>query len=214
MTDIGSAAGIGLLGTGGQARELLGYCSRPVVFCAVERRFLGARKGDGDLIDIESPGNDREDAEVVAAVGAPGLKRRLVELWPGNRYVRVVSEDATVAESVGLGSGCVLAPGARVMAEAVLGAHVLVNTNAVVSHECELGSYTTVSPGASLGGACRVGDGVFIGIGATVMNGIAIGEGAVVGAGAVVLSDVPPYEVVVGVPARTTSRRDTWLNVI
>ena len=41
-----------------------------------------------------------------------------------------------------------------------------------------------------------------IGSHATVMAGVTIGEGALVGAGAVVTRDVPPYAMVVGVPAR------------
>ena len=41
-----------------------------------------------------------------------------------------------------------------------------------------------------------------IGTGATIVCGITIGEGAMVGAGAVVTEDVPPYALVIGVPAR------------
>jgi UDP-2-acetamido-3-amino-2,3-dideoxy-glucuronate N-acetyltransferase len=42
-----------------------------------------------------------------------------------------------------------------------------------------------------------------IGSHATILCGLTIGEGATVGAGAVVTRDVPPYAVVVGIPART-----------
>ena len=42
----------------------------------------------------------------------------------------------------------------------------------------------------------------WIGSNALVMSGVTIGVGAVVGAGAVVTKDVPPYAVVVGVPAK------------
>lgn len=45
-------------------------------------------------------------------------------------------------------------------------------------------------------------DGAHIGIGAIIMPGVTIGEGAVIGAGAVVTSDIPPYTIAVGVPAR------------
>jgi len=45
-------------------------------------------------------------------------------------------------------------------------------------------------------------DGAHIGIGAIIMPGVTIGEGAVIGAGAVVTSDIPPYSVAAGVPAR------------
>jgi UDP-2-acetamido-3-amino-2,3-dideoxy-glucuronate N-acetyltransferase len=40
-----------------------------------------------------------------------------------------------------------------------------------------------------------------IGSNATILAGVTIGEGALVGAGAVVTKDVPPYAIVVGVPA-------------
>jgi acetyltransferase-like isoleucine patch superfamily enzyme len=46
-----------------------------------------------------------------------------------------------------------------------------------------------------------IGADVLIGHGAILLRGITIGNGAVVGAGAVVTKDVPPYAIVVGVPA-------------
>ena len=55
-------------------------------------------------------------------------------------------------------------------------------------------------------------DYVWIGVNATILQGVTIGEGAVVAAGAVVISDVPPYTVVGGVPARIITTRRTDLN--
>ena len=49
---------------------------------------------------------------------------------------------------------------------------------------------------------CRIDHDVWIGTGAKVMAGVHIKTGAVVAAGAVVTSDVDPYHVVAGVPAR------------
>ena len=48
----------------------------------------------------------------------------------------------------------------------------------------------------------RIGNDTWIGHGAIIMPGVSVGDGAVVGSGAVVTHDVPPYMVVVGVPAR------------
>jgi virginiamycin A acetyltransferase len=48
---------------------------------------------------------------------------------------------------------------------------------------------------------------VWLGYRALVMPGVAIGDGAVVAAASVVTSDVPPYAIVGGNPARVLRRR-------
>lgn len=48
---------------------------------------------------------------------------------------------------------------------------------------------------------------VWIGARAIVLKGVTIGEGSIVAAGSLVLSDVAPYSVVAGVPARLVRSR-------
>ncbi|GAA3867074.1 CatB-related O-acetyltransferase [Saccharothrix violaceirubra] len=52
-----------------------------------------------------------------------------------------------------------------------------------------------------------VGNDVWFGNGAVIMPGVRIGDGAIVATGALVTSDVPPYTVVGGNPARPIKRR-------
>jgi len=52
-----------------------------------------------------------------------------------------------------------------------------------------------------------IGNDVWIGFGATILSGVTIGDGAVIGARAVVTSDVEPYAIVTGNPARFTRKR-------
>lgn len=54
---------------------------------------------------------------------------------------------------------------------------------------------------------CEIGNDVWIAAGAQVMHKVKIGDGAVVGGGAVVTKDVPPYAIVVGVPAKIIKYR-------
>lgn len=58
---------------------------------------------------------------------------------------------------------------------------------------------------------------VWLGDGAVVCPGVRIGEGSVAGANAVVTTDVPPYTLVAGLPARPTSRYDavqgSWIRI-
>lgn len=58
-----------------------------------------------------------------------------------------------------------------------------------------------------LRGDTVVGDDVWIGTQATILPGVTIGTGAIVGAHAVVGSDIPPYSLAVGNPARVIRQR-------
>lgn len=49
-------------------------------------------------------------------------------------------------------------------------------------------------------------DGCFIGAGVIILHGVTVGECSLLAAGAVVMSDVPPYSVAAGVPAKVVKR--------
>jgi acetyltransferase-like isoleucine patch superfamily enzyme len=50
-------------------------------------------------------------------------------------------------------------------------------------------------------------DDVWVGAGATIVDGVTVGQGSVIGAGAVVTSDIPPYSIAVGTPAKPIKDR-------
>ena len=61
--------------------------------------------------------------------------------------------------------------------------------------------------GAPSRGDTVVGNDVWLGYGALVLPGVTIGHGAIVAAASVVVSDVPPYAIVGGNPARVIRQR-------
>lgn len=84
-----------------------------------------------------------------------------------------------------IGSGCDISTGAQIY------------THSTARRCVSARAFNTVDRAPT-----TLGDHVFVGAGAVILMGVTIGDGAVVGAGAVVTSDVAPYTVVAGVPAR------------
>jgi acetyltransferase-like isoleucine patch superfamily enzyme len=52
----------------------------------------------------------------------------------------------------------------------------------------------------------RICKNAWIGRGATVMKGVTVGEGAIIGANSVVVTDIPPYSIAMGNPARVVMK--------
>ena len=66
------------------------------------------------------------------------------------------------------------------------------------------GKYNQIKPEHDL---CKIGNDVWIAAGAQILHKVKVGDGAVIGAGAVVIHEVPPYAIVVGVPAKVVGYR-------
>ncbi len=50
--------------------------------------------------------------------------------------------------------------------------------------------------------SAHIEHGTLIGIGAVILNGVRVGHSSIIGAGAVVTKDIPPFSLVVGIPAK------------
>jgi UDP-2-acetamido-3-amino-2,3-dideoxy-glucuronate N-acetyltransferase len=120
-------------------------------------------------------------------------------------------------------------PGARIGRNVSLGQNVFVGNKVVIGDNCKIQNNVSVYDNVFLdeGVFCgpsmvftnvynprslierkseyrdtRVGKGATLGANCTIVCGVTVGPFAFVGAGAVVTKDVPPYALVVGVPAR------------
>ena len=91
---------------------------------------------------------------------------------------------------VSIGDDSLLGPGVRIIS---------------YQHGTALGS--SIRSQSILAKPISIGHDVWICANAVILGGVTIGDGAVVAAGAVVRSDVAPYTMVAGVPARTIKKR-------
>lgn len=141
---------------------------------------------------------------VICAVGAPELRRRLVERAREARaeFCNLVHPSVTATRHVSFGTGVVVAAGSALTNRIRIGDHVHVNLHCTISHDCELGDFAYLAPGVRVTGRATLGEGCYVGAGAVIGDGRTVGAWSTVGAGAVVIDDVPADATVVGVPAR------------
>jgi len=163
-------------------------------------RELGSRVvgSVADLVARMSP------FTAVVAIGSPQIRRAIVDKLSGApvSWAVLVHPDTTIGTRVGLGSGSIVAAGARLSTNIVVGRHVHIDQNVTVGHDCDLGDYNRLNPQACISGSVVLQDQVLVGASATVLQGLRVGMSSIIGAGAVVVRDVPASTVVKGVPAR------------
>jgi sugar O-acyltransferase (sialic acid O-acetyltransferase NeuD family) len=147
----------------------------------------------------------------LSAVGDNWTRRDVVQRVERLRAANLVPwsarhPKAIVGDSVEVGAGVCLAPGAIVTAHVTIGDHCIVNINSSVSHGSVLESFVHVGPSASICGGVTLGEGCCVGAGATVVDDVQVGAWSIIGAGAVVTDDVPAHVTVMGTPARIVQR--------
>lgn len=121
-------------------------------------------------------------------------------------YLKLVAPEALlqIGDQTFLGRGSEF----DVALSVTVGAHTLIAPRVFITDHSHRNSRgLRLDEQGSESSAVHIGDDVWLGTGCTVLPGVTIGEGAIVGAGAVVTSDVAPYTIVAGVPARFVRAR-------
>lgn len=130
----------------------------------------------------------------------------------------MVGHNSVIRESTVIGHDTYVGSLTAIEGDTRIGNHVGIHTQCHITKFCDIGDYTFIAPlfvGANdqamshrrrTHGMHLIGftteKYVRIAVGVTVLPGVRFGEGCIVAAGSVVTKDVPPYKVVMGVPAR------------
>ena len=170
--------------------EVLGYCRGWVTSLRLDRTALISSHGPTKIIKK----NGRIEV---------GERTRL---WPHVKLVSLGSPESpaqlTIGHHCSIGDFSQIHSGRKV----AIGDYVLISWNVnILGHY-----YHAPGGGTDTPGDIVIEDNVWIGCGVIILKGVTVGRGAIVAAGAVVTTDIPPYKLAAGNPAKVIKDTQSW----
>ncbi|MBI2869935.1 MAG: N-acetyltransferase [Chloroflexi bacterium] len=160
------------------------------------------------------------EGAIVTEIGENAIVRSGTVIYWGTRLGpgSMIGHNTVVREMTVIGHDTYIGSLTAIEGDTKIGNYVGIHTQCHITKFCDIGDYTFIAPlfvgandnpmqhrraghGQQLTGFTTE-EGVRIAVGVTVLPGVRFGKGSMVGAGAVVTKDVPPYTLVMGVPAR------------
>jgi len=211
-----------ILGAGAMARETfsiyadLGKLNMIGGFIE-ENRKSKSKIRDKHVLDASIIKTLSKNSTFIGGIGSP-LRRRWIESLEecSLQFDSAVHPSVIARESVNIGKGCIICPGAVLTCDIDIGNHNIINCNSTVHHDCKIGNFVTIGSGVNIAGNVTIADESWIGIGATIVEGVTIGKRAFIAAGAVVTKDISDDCLAMGVPAKPVRKlnESDWAGLI
>jgi sugar O-acyltransferase (sialic acid O-acetyltransferase NeuD family) len=151
---------------------------------------------------VNTIGSDKSYRDRPEILASTGVSR--------DRFATLVHPSASVSSRACLGLGVVVNPAVVIGGAVFIGDHVTICPGCILGHESSIGPYSILAPGAVISGLVEVEPSCYIGAAAVIRQKLRIGKGSLIGMGAAVIRDVGSGECVVGNPARSIGRCETY----
>ena len=146
--------------------------------------------GDHDILGRLS---ENDISGFVVAVGDNSVRERFFfeAKNAGLLPVNAVSRRALIEDSVRLGKGCIVSPGAILSHGTQLEDDVVIDPGVTIDVGARIGSHASLHTGSIVGGNCVIEKNVTIGTGAILLPGLSIGKYQTIAPGSVVTESLP-----------------------
>lgn len=163
------------------------------------------------LGSVDDLAKNNEIISVVVAIGAPEIKRKIVEKLTRSTisFPTLIHPSVLIGdEFVTIGNGCIICAGTIITCNIDIKDFVILNLMCTVGHDTVIGSYASFMPSVNISGEVIIHEEVYVGTGAKIINQLEIGRQTIVGAGAVVSKTLPEKCTAVGIPAKPIKFHD------
>jgi len=204
---------IGIIGTGGFAREVLcliddlGLYEKVVGFYEPDNVWEDQWKNKKIMDKSVLPYSDIKDKyELSIAIGSPQIRKKVAnDLGSNVRYGSYMHPSATVSRWANLGNGAIVTANCVITSQIEIGDHCQLNLQTTIGHDCKIGNFFTSAPAVNISGICNIGDGVYFGTGSATRQSIDICDDVIIGMGAMVVKNITEQGIYVGIPAKKKS---------
>lgn len=187
-----------------QKYEFLGY---------YDDGFAVGSKINNNLVlgSVEDLAKINNKVNVVVAIGAPEIKRKIVEKLsnPNINFPTLMHPSVLIGnEFVSIGTGCIICAGTIITCNIDIKDFVILNLMCTVGHDTIINSFASFMPSVNISGEVVIHEEVYVGTGAKIINQLEIGRQTIIGAGAVVSKTLPEKCTAVGIPAKPIKFHD------
>ncbi len=201
---------IGILGTGGFAREILSLIFdlnkfHEVIAFYEPNEIWESKWKDKFLMDKPVlPFSDFNPITTVATIAIANsiIRDKTTKQLPfDTEYITLIHPTAQISKWSKIGKGSIITAGTIVTTHIEIGAFCQLNWNTTIGHDSIIGDFFTTAPAVNISGNCKIGNHVYMGTGAATRQSISICDNVIVGMGAMVVKNIIDPGTYIGIPA-------------
>ena len=201
---------LGIIGTGGFAREVLQLAleiqKKDDLFSEInfvmfddfyEHEYV-------DKIQVIKISNcNFKTTKFVLATGDPQSKKRILNKLPGETlFTSLISPTAFIANDFKYEEGLIIMPFSYVSCNVKLGMHVHLNSHCTIGHDTIIGDFSTTACSVMISGNNNISESCYFGMNSSTRQGISVCKNVTVGLNAGVVKDIIKTGTYVGTPAK------------
>ena len=193
----------GIIGAGGFGREIywsLSMMERVNTVFFVDDEYWSM--GDDNVLPLSK--FDKNEYEIVIAIGDPNLRKKMVTKLPEDtKYFTHIHPSVIILDpNIQIGEGSIICAGSILTTNISIGKHAHLNLQTTIGHDVVIGDFFTTAPGVKISGNCNIGNQVYVGTNSSIREKLNIYDDVVFGLNSGVVKHVFEPGVYGGTPVK------------